>query len=127
MGSTLGGDRLLNYCPNKYLHALHSRSFIQGRKKAFLCRRGSRESISVETCLHLFNCLFVSTCLSNLPVSPCQRGGERRPLWRPACSVLSLHLSNNLFVSTCLSNLPVSLLVEGEKSIHLCGVLPTLV
>jgi hypothetical protein len=30
-------------------------------------------------------------------------------------------LSNCLFMSTCLSNLPVSLLVEGEKSIHLCG------
>ncbi len=84
--------------PNKILHALYSGSSIQGRKK------GSRESTSVENAVHLFNCLFVSTCLSNLPVSPCQRGGESRPLWRAAYSVLSLHLS--LTISSCP---PVSL------------------
>ncbi len=34
--------------------------------------KGKRASTSVETCLHLPNCLCLSTCLSNLPVSLCK-------------------------------------------------------
>jgi hypothetical protein len=97
-------------------------------KKAFLCRRVVESPPKwrpAYTCSTVFLCTppVSLTYLSLL----FQRGGERRPLWRPAFSVLSLHRSNCLFVSTCLSNLPVSLLVEEEKNIHLCGGLPTLV
>ena len=72
MGSTLGGDRLLNYCPNKYLHALYSRSFIQCRKKAFFVSKGGVESPPLwrpaYTCLTVFLCPPVSLTYLSLLV-----------------------------------------------------------
>jgi hypothetical protein len=127
------------------LHALYSRSFIQGRKRLFLCRRGvETESPPLwrpaYTCLTVFlcppvsliflsllikgeesvvlcgdlltqclayTCLTVSSCppVSLIYLSLSLSKGKRASTSVETC----LHLSNCLCLSTCLSNLPVSL------------------
>jgi hypothetical protein len=47
--------------PNQILAFSIQSQLHSGNKKGFFVSKGSRESTSVETCLHLFNCLFVST------------------------------------------------------------------